>query len=87
MITLLIISTITWYQSNPSPIYVSSLSTTNYSNMRQISILKGTNSNYNNKLSRQISGNRRQNNKRTSTSMQLGSPPGAYSKCVYCVHC
>ena len=82
MISLLIISTITWYQQSSNSIYVSSLSTTSnhYSNMRQISVLKGTSSN-NNKLSRQLSGTRY--NKRSSLSMQLGSPPGMYySKCV-----
>jgi len=54
MISLLIISTITWYQQSSNSIYVSSLSTTsnNYSNMRQISILKGTTSSGNDQLLR-----------------------------------
>ena len=78
MISLLIISTITWYQQSSNSLYVSSLSTTsnNYSTMRQISILKGT-SNSSNKLARQFSGTRY--NKRSSISMQLGSPPGKCS--------
>ena len=75
MISLLIISTITWYQSHP--LYVSSLSTTsnNYSNMRQISILKGTTSSGNNQLlvSRRRS-NALQRNKQTKL-YQLGAPP------------